>query len=52
VKRTTRSDYRVVYFAVHGLVAGEVKDLAERGLLLQRFPQLLKHARVLDSARR
>jgi CHAT domain-containing protein/Tfp pilus assembly protein PilF len=34
VKRMALSDYRVVYFATHGLVAGEVKGLAEPSLAL------------------
>ena len=34
VKRTRLSDYRVVYFATHGLVAGDVKGLAEPSLAL------------------
>ena len=34
VKRSQLSDYRVVYFATHGLVAGEVKGLAEPSLAL------------------
>jgi CHAT domain-containing protein len=34
VKRAPLSDYRVVYFATHGLVAGEVKGLAEPSLAL------------------
>jgi CHAT domain-containing protein len=34
VKHATLSDYRVVYFATHGLVAGEVKGLAEPSLAL------------------
>jgi CHAT domain-containing protein len=34
VKRSTLSDYQVVYFATHGLVAGEVKGLAEPSLAL------------------
>ena len=34
VKRTALSDYRVVYFATHGLVAGEIKGLAEPSLAL------------------
>ncbi len=34
VKRSALSDYRVVYFAAHGLVAGEVKGLAEPSLAL------------------
>jgi CHAT domain-containing protein len=34
VKRAPLSDYRVVYFATHGLVAGEIKGLAEPSLAL------------------
>ena len=34
VKRSALADYRVVYFATHGLVAGEVKGLAEPSLAL------------------
>ena len=34
VKRSAMSEYRVVYFATHGLVAGEVKGLAEPSLAL------------------
>jgi tetratricopeptide (TPR) repeat protein len=34
VKRTALADYRVVYFATHGLVAGEIKGLAEPSLAL------------------
>src|SRR5262249_40226141 len=34
VKRVALSDYRVVYFATHGLVAGDVKGLAEPALAL------------------
>jgi CHAT domain-containing protein/tetratricopeptide (TPR) repeat protein len=34
VKKTPLSDYRVVYFATHGLVAGEIKGLAEPSLAL------------------
>jgi len=34
VKRTLLSDYRVVYFATHGLVAGDVKGLGEPSLAL------------------
>jgi CHAT domain-containing protein len=34
VKRAALSDYRVVYFATHGLVAGEIKGLAEPSLAL------------------
>jgi CHAT domain-containing protein/tetratricopeptide (TPR) repeat protein len=34
VKRTALADYRVVYFATHGLVAGDVEGLAEPSLAL------------------
>ena len=34
VKRATLADYRIVYFATHGLVAGEIKELAEPSLAL------------------
>jgi CHAT domain-containing protein len=34
VKRLPLSDYRVVYFATHGLVAGDIKGLAEPSLAL------------------
>ena len=34
VKRTRLSDYRVVYFATHGLVAGDIKGLGEPALAL------------------
>jgi CHAT domain-containing protein len=34
VKRTALSDYRVVYFATHGLVAGDVAGLGEPSLAL------------------
>jgi tetratricopeptide (TPR) repeat protein len=34
VKRAALADYRVVYFATHGLVAGEIKGLAEPSLAL------------------
>ncbi|MGE0034854.1 MAG: tetratricopeptide repeat protein [Xanthobacteraceae bacterium] len=34
VKRARLADYRIVYFATHGLVAGEVKGLAEPALVL------------------
>jgi CHAT domain-containing protein/tetratricopeptide (TPR) repeat protein len=34
VKRLPLTDYRVVYFATHGLVAGDVKGLAEPSLAL------------------
>jgi CHAT domain-containing protein/Tfp pilus assembly protein PilF len=34
VKRTPLTDYRVVYFATHGLVAGDIKGLAEPSLAL------------------
>jgi CHAT domain-containing protein/tetratricopeptide (TPR) repeat protein len=34
VKRTALADYRVVYFATHGLVAGDIAGLAEPSLAL------------------
>jgi CHAT domain-containing protein len=34
VKRMPLADYRIVYFATHGLVAGEIKGLAEPSLAL------------------
>jgi CHAT domain-containing protein len=34
VKRAPLADYRVVYFATHGLLAGEVKGLGEPALVL------------------
>jgi CHAT domain-containing protein len=34
VKRLALADYRVVYFATHGLVAGDIKGLAEPSLAL------------------
>ena len=34
VKRAPLADYRIVYFATHGLVAGEVKGVAEPALVL------------------
>jgi CHAT domain-containing protein len=34
VKNLTLADYRIVYFATHGLVAGDVKGLAEPSLAL------------------
>jgi CHAT domain-containing protein/Flp pilus assembly protein TadD len=43
VKRLALSDYRVVYFATHGLVAGEVKGLAEPSLALT-FPRQASEA--------
>ena len=38
VKRTALTDYRVVYFATHGLVAGDVMGLGEPSLALT-FPE-------------
>ena len=38
VKRTPLADYRVVYFATHGLVAGDIKGVAEPSLALS-IPQ-------------
>lgn len=34
VKRTQLSDYRIVYFATHGLVAGDIKGVGEPALAL------------------
>jgi CHAT domain-containing protein len=34
VKQATLTNYRIVYFATHGLVAGDVKGLAEPALVL------------------
>ena len=34
VKRASLADYRIVYFATHGLVAGDVKGVAEPSLAL------------------
>jgi CHAT domain-containing protein/Tfp pilus assembly protein PilF len=34
VKRAPLADYRIIYFATHGLVAGDVKGLAEPSLAL------------------
>ena len=39
VKRAPLADYRVVYFATHGLVAGDIKGLAEPSLALSVPPQ-------------
>jgi CHAT domain-containing protein len=39
VKSAPLSDYRVIYFATHGLVAGDIKDLAEPSLALS-LPKL------------
>jgi CHAT domain-containing protein len=44
VKRTALANYRVVYFATHGLVAGDIKGLAEPSLALT----LPKHPTELD----
>jgi hypothetical protein len=48
VKRSAFSDYRVVYFATHGLVAGEVRGLAEPSLALT----LPKQASEMDDGLR
>lgn len=34
VKQTNLADYKIVYFATHGLVAGEIKGLGEPALVL------------------
>ncbi len=39
VKRLPLADYRIVYFATHGLVAGDIKGLAEPSLVLSISPQ-------------
>ena len=39
VKRAPLADYSIVYFATHGLVAGDVKGLAEPSLVLS-IPKL------------
>ena len=39
VKRAVLTDYRIVYFATHGLVAGDIKGLAEPSLALTIPPQ-------------
>jgi CHAT domain-containing protein/Tfp pilus assembly protein PilF len=39
LKRAPLSDYRIVYFATHALVAGDVKGLAEPSLVLSAPPQ-------------
>ena len=44
VKTAPLSDYRVIYFATHGLVAGDIKDLAEPSLALS----LPKQSTALD----
>jgi CHAT domain-containing protein len=44
VKRTALADYRVVYFATHGLVAGDIAGLGEPALALT----LLKQPSELD----
>ena len=44
VKRRALADYRVVYFATHGLVAGDVKGLGEPSLALT----IPKQATALD----
>ncbi len=44
VKSAPLSDYRVIYFATHGLVAGDIRDLAEPSLALS----LPKQSTALD----
>jgi len=39
VKRAPLADYRVVYFATHGLVAGDIKGLGEPSLALSTPPE-------------
>jgi hypothetical protein len=50
VKRTALADYRVVYFATHGLVAGDVKGLGEPSLALTLPAQPLWRRRIRDFA--
>ncbi len=38
MKRAPLADYRIVYFATHGLVAGDVKGVAEPSLSLPSQP--------------
>lgn len=42
IKKTKLDDYRIVYFATHGLVAGDIKGLAEpsRALTIPQQPSL------------
>ncbi len=51
VKRTPLADYRVVYFATHGLVAGDVKGIAEPSLALSipREPSALDDGLLTSS---
>jgi CHAT domain-containing protein/Tfp pilus assembly protein PilF len=44
VKRAPLADYRIVYFATHGLVAGDIKGVAEPSLALS----IPKHPSALD----
>ena len=44
MKRAALADYRVVYFATHGLVAGDVKGLGEPSLALT-MPKRAERAR-------
>jgi CHAT domain-containing protein/Tfp pilus assembly protein PilF len=43
VKRASLADYRIVYFATHGLVAGDIKGVAEPSLALSlpKVPSVL-----------
>jgi CHAT domain-containing protein/Tfp pilus assembly protein PilF len=43
VKRTRLADYRIVYFATHGLVAGDVRGLGEPALALTLPRQASEH---------
>jgi CHAT domain-containing protein/Tfp pilus assembly protein PilF len=51
VKRTPLADYRIVYFATHGLVAGDVKGIAEPSLALSipREPSALDDGLLTSS---
>jgi CHAT domain-containing protein len=44
VKQVPLSDYRIVYFATHGLVAGDVRDLDDGLLTASEVAQLKLNA--------
>ncbi len=51
VKRAPLADYRIVYFATHGLVAGDIKGVAEPSLALSipRVPSALDDGLLTSS---
>ncbi|MBV9459758.1 MAG: tetratricopeptide repeat protein [Bradyrhizobium sp.] len=51
VKRAALADYRIVYFATHGLVAGDIKGVAEPSLALSlpRVPSALDDGLLTSS---